>query len=246
MPEPILQQNLSKNMTTLTTNRTVCRSLALLCFAIYQAAGIAAGSPPAKAADPRRFENEIAAFEAADKTNPPPQNAILFVGSSSIRKWTTLAGDFPRHHVINRGFGGSHLSDSVFYFDRIVLPYKPRLIVLFAGSNDIDFGKTPEQVCDDFKAFAQKTKRALPRTRVAYISISTVPSRKTEVEQVKRANALIARFIAANPRLSYIDVFSAMLGPDGKPRPDIFVSDNLHLNARGYAIWRAKIAPYLE
>jgi lysophospholipase L1-like esterase len=225
-------------------NRIVFRPLLFLVLAACQVAATAA--PAAKAADPRRFENEIAAFEAADRTNPPPQNAILFIGSSSIRKWTTLAGDFPQYKVINRGFGGSHLSDSVYYFDRIVLPCKPRMIVMFAGSNDINFGKTPEQVFDDFKAFVQKVERALPQTRVAYISISTVPSRKSEVEQVKRANQLISRFAAGNKRLRFIDVFWAMLGPDGKPRPDIFVSDNLHLNAKGYAIWREKVAPYLE
>jgi len=224
-------------------NRIVRPSVSLLLLAVCQ---IAVAAPAPKTADPRRFELEIAAFEAADKTNPPPRNAILFIGSSSIRRWTTLAQDFPRFQVINRGFGGSHLSDSVYYFDRIVLPYKPRLIVLFAGSNDIDFGKTPDQVFEDFKAFVEKTRQALPKTRVAYISISTVPSRAREVEQVRRANELISAFIAGDKRLSFIDVFTAMLGPDGKPMPDIFVSDNLHLNAKGYAIWTEVVAPYLK
>jgi lysophospholipase L1-like esterase len=218
----------------------------MLVLAALQIAANAAPTPDVNAAHARQFEGEIAAFEAADKTNPPPQHAILFIGSSSIAKWKTLASDFPQYKVINRGFGGSHLSDSVYYFDRIVSPYKPRIIVLFAGSNDINSGKTPGQVFDDFKAFVQKVRLALPQTRVAYISISTVPSRKTQVEQVKQANQLISGFIAQDNRLRFIDVFSAMLGPDGKPMPDIFVSDNLHLNAKGYAIWREKVAPYLE
>src|SRR5580658_3408754 len=110
----------------------------LFCLGLSAAAGPVAATHP--------FENEIAAFDAAEKTNPPPQNAILFVGSSMIRKWTTLAQDFPGHKVINRGFGGSQLSDSIYYFDRIVLPCKPRMIVLYAGSNDIDSGKTAETV----------------------------------------------------------------------------------------------------
>jgi hypothetical protein len=113
-----------------------------------------------KIADPARWEKDIKAFEAADKTNPPPKNAILFIGSSSVRGWKTLAQDFPEHKVINRGFGGSHLNDSVHYFDRIVAPYKPRMIVVYAGSNDITFGKKPETVFADFKAFVEKTRKA--------------------------------------------------------------------------------------
>jgi lysophospholipase L1-like esterase len=201
---------------------------------------------PGKIADPRRFEGEIRAFEQSDKTNPPPQNAVVFVGSSSIRKWTSLAHDFPDYKVINRGFGGSHLSDSVYYFDRIVLPYHPRLIVLFAGSNDIDFGKTPEQVFEDFKEFAAKIRQSLPEAHLAYISISTTPSRAREVEEVKRANGLIADYIAHEKNMAFIDVFHAMLGPDGKPFPDIFVADKLHLNAKGYEIWTRVIGPFLK
>jgi lysophospholipase L1-like esterase len=197
-------------------------------------------------ADSRRFEAEIAAFEAADKANPPPKNAILFIGSSSIRKWTTLARDFPRHKVINRGFGGSQMADSVYYFDRIVTPYHPRVIVLFAGTNDLDAGKTPEEVFEDFVAFANKVRAALPDARLDYISISTSPSRWHEFQKVKRANQLIRDYISQNDRLEYIDVLPAMLGPDGRPNRDIYVADRLHLNARGYAIWQSIIDPYLD
>ena len=130
------------------------RVLLLVWLAVYGTAAHAAG--------PHRFENEIAAFEAGDKTNPPPQHAILFLGSSSIRKWTTLARDFPNHRVFNRGFGGSQLDDSVYFFDRIVAPYKPKMIVLYAGSNDINAGKTPQRVFDDFKTFVGKVHAELP------------------------------------------------------------------------------------
>ena len=203
--------------------------------------------PPAvRAADAPRFADEIAAFEASDKTNFPPTNAILFIGSSSIRRWTTLAADFPNHQVINRGFGGSYLSDSVFYFDRIVTPYRPRLIVMFAGSNDINAGKTPEQVFEDFKAFVGKVRQELPQTRLDYISIGISPSRWGDVENIKKANSLIRDYIAQEKRMEFIDAFPAVLGPDGKPMPDLFVADRLHLNAKGYAIWRSIIAPYLD
>jgi lysophospholipase L1-like esterase len=195
---------------------------------------------------PHRFENEIAEFEEADKTNPPPKNAILFLGSSSIRKWTTLAQNFPGHKVFNRGFGGSQLSDSIYYFDRIVLPYKPKIIVLYAGSNDLDAGKTPQTVVNDCKAFAQKVDRALPETKVAFISINASPSRWKDVEKVQQANRQIADFMAKNNRLTFIDVFPAMLDREGKPRPELYVADRLHMNAKGYAIWTSIIAPYLD
>jgi len=216
-------------------------------FLLFVWVALAAGAPaaPAQTANPHRFESEIAAFEAADKANPPPKNAILFVGSSSIRKWTSVADDFPSHKVINRGFGGSHLSDVDYYFDRIVLPYKPKMIVLYAGSNDINAGKTPETVVDDYKAFVQKVGSALPDTKVAFISINTSPARWNEVEKVKQANRQIADFIAKNGKLIFIDTFSAVLDGEGKPRPELYVQDRLHMNAKGYAIWTAIIAPYL-
>ncbi|HEX4119588.1 MAG TPA: SGNH/GDSL hydrolase family protein [Verrucomicrobiae bacterium] len=199
----------------------------------------------ARAATPR-FASEIEAFEASDKANPPPTNAILFLGSSSIRKWKTVARDFPDHQVINRGFGGSEISDSINYFDRIVTPYQPRIIVFFAGSNDINGGKTPERVFEDFKTFAAKVRSELPRSRLDYISISTSPSRWGQHEKVIEANRLIRDYISHDSHLAFIDVYPAMLGPDGKPRRDIYVLDRLHMNAKGYAIWQSIIAPYLN
>jgi lysophospholipase L1-like esterase len=209
----------------------------LLCLGFAVCAG------PVPATHP--FENDIAAFEAADKTNPPSQNAILFVGSSMIRKWTTLARDFPGHKVINRGFGGSQLSDSIYYFDRIVLPCKPRMIVLYAGSNDIDSGKTPETVVNDCMTFVRKVESALPDTKVAYISINTNPLRWREVDKVRQANRQIAAFMAGNKKRAFIDTFPAVLDSAGNPRPELYVSDRLHMNEKGYAIWTAITAPYL-
>jgi lysophospholipase L1-like esterase len=212
------------------------RILLLLIFAVQTAL----------AADAERFASEIAHFEASDKTNPPPRNAILFIGSSSIRKWTTLAQDFPTHQVINRGFGGSEIRDSVHYFDRIVAPYHPRLIVFYAGGNDINAGEWPERVFEDFKEFAGKVQSELPDTRLDYISIGISPSRWKDRGKVKEANRLIREYISQNKRMEFIDVYPSMLGPDGKPKPDIYVADNLHMNANGYAIWTSIVAPYLD
>lgn len=192
-----------------------------------------------------RFKQEIEAFLSGDTTNPPPKKAILFIGSSSIRLWKNVAADFPKHRVINRGFGGSEISDSIAYADRIVMPYKPRLIVLYAGGNDINGGKTPEVVFEDFKRFAAKVRQSLPRTKIAYISIAGNPSRWAQVDRVRKANSLIAEFAKTDKRLAYINVFDAMLGDDGLPRPNIFLNDRLHMNEQGYAIWKRVVEPFL-
>ena len=198
----------------------------------------------AKAAAP--FEKEILAFEAAVKTNPPPTGAILFLGSSSIRLWQTLARDFPDRRVINRGFGGSQISDSIRYAERVIFPCAPKQIVFYAGGNDINGGKTPERVFADFRALVETVHARLPATRITYISIAPNPARWAQVERVRTANALIAEYAARNPRLAFINVFPHMLGDDGQPRPEIFVADRLHMNAKGYELWTRLVRPYLE
>lgn len=192
-----------------------------------------------------RFENEIAAFEKADAENPPKTGSILFIGSSSIRLWKTLEQDFPDHSVLNRGFGGSEISDSVALVDRIVVPYKPKLIVMYAGGNDINAGKTPEQVAEDFKQFVNKVRSKLPDESIDYISMAGNPARWPQVEKVKTANGLIRQYCQETTGLKYIDVFSPMLGTDGLPRPEIFGPDKLHMNAEGYKLWTEIIRPYL-
>jgi lysophospholipase L1-like esterase len=192
------------------------------------------------------FESEIKAFEAGDKTNSPPKGAILFIGSSSIRLWKTLARDFPQHQVINRGFGGSQIIDSVNYAERIVIPYRPKQIVLYAGGNDINAGKGPEQVFADFKSFVQKVQAALPATPIAYISSAPNPARWAQVEKVKKLNKLIADYVRENSGLTFINVFPKMLGEDGNPRPEIYAPDRLHMNEKGYELWTGIVRPYLK
>jgi lysophospholipase L1-like esterase len=192
-----------------------------------------------------RFEAEILAFEASDRTNPPPKRPVLFVGSSSIRLWKTLAEDLPGHRVINRGFGGSEISDSVHYANRIVIPYKPRMIVMYAGGNDIHNGKSPERVLGDFRTFVATVHAALPTTKIAWISIAPNPARWAEVDRVREANRLVADFARRQSRVEYIDVFSHMLGPDGSPRPEIFSADRLHMNEQGYVLWTRIVKRHL-
>ena len=193
-----------------------------------------------------QWEKAIRAFEAADKTNPPPHDAILLIGSSTIVKWTNAPAQFPEHRLVNRGFGGSHLSDSVAFVDRIVVPYQPKLVLLYAGDNDIAAGVSPEKVFADFKEFVAKVQGALPDTRIAYLSIKASRSRTKFMDQFRTANRLIQEFIRTNPRLIYVDVFTPMLGQDGQPRAELFVSDQLHLNEEGYKLWAGIVRPVLD
>jgi lysophospholipase L1-like esterase len=194
---------------------------------------------------PARWEKDIRAFEEADRTNPPPTNAVLFIGSSSIRLWKTLARDFPDFPVVNRGFGGSEIADSVEFAGRIVVPYGPRMIVMYAGGNDLNAGTSPEQVFTDFKGFVSKVRASLPNVRIAYISIAPNPARWAQVDKVRAANRLIEEFCRAGPQLAFINVFPHMLGEDGQPRPEIFVQDRLHMNAKGYELWTRIVRPFL-
>ena len=191
-----------------------------------------------------KWEKEITAFEASDKTNMPPKGAILFVGSSSIRKWTTLAQDFPGKTVINRGFGGSEIADSTALADRIIFPYEPKIIVFYAGDNDLAAGKSPEKVFNDFQAFLKKVHERLPETRVEYISIKPCPLRWKLKDKVMTVNEKIAAL--KDNKLTFIDVYPAMLGDDGKPRPELFLSDGLHPSATCYQLWTKLIAPHLD
>jgi lysophospholipase L1-like esterase len=215
-------------------------------LALFLLSGCKAAPPNSLAThDSLKWEKDIAAFEASDKTNPPPRGCIVFVGSSSIRRWTNLAADFPAFPVINRGFGGSQLADSVNFAERIIIPYAPRQVVIYAGGNDINAKKPPELVYGDFVALVTKIHARLPHTRIAYIASAPNPSRWSQVEKVRRLNALVEAYCQRH-RMIFINVFPLMLGPDGQPKPDIFVADRLHMNAKGYAIWKEAVAPRLK
>jgi lysophospholipase L1-like esterase len=192
------------------------------------------------------FDKDILAFEASDKTNPPPKHAVLFIGSSSIRMWKTLAQDFPDYRVINRGFGGSQISDSIHFADRIVVPYEPSVIVFYAGGNDINAGKSAEIVFDDFKHFVSKVREKLPATKLVYISIAPNPARWSQIDRIREANRLIRDYTQNEPGLSFIDVHPHMLGDDGQPKPDIYLADKLHMNEKGYAIWQRVVDGHLK
>jgi lysophospholipase L1-like esterase len=192
-----------------------------------------------------RWEKDIAAFERHDKKKAPPKNPIVFVGSSSIRFWD-LEKSFPRLTALNRGFGGSHLADVVHFAPRILLKYDPRLIVLYAGDNDLAAGKTPERVRDDLRAFAKLVHDKSPKVRIIFISIKPSLLRWSLIDRIRKANALVEAECKKDERLVYLDIVTPMLGADGKPRRELFRPDGLHLNAKGYELWAERLKPYLE
>lgn len=201
------------------------------------ACGLAAhAAEPSADPDPARFASEIQAFEAWDSQNAFPHDAILFVGSSSFRMWPT-AESFPDLPVINRGFGGAHISDVNHYVDRVVLKYRPRVVVYYAGDNDVADGKTPERVLTDFKQFVATVHQQLPDTRIIYLPIKPSLSRWGKWPQMREANALVERLAKNDERLTYVDTATPMLGPEGRPRSELFLSDGLHMNAAGYQLW---------
>lgn len=192
-----------------------------------------------------KWEPEITAFKAADRTNPPPTNALLFVGSSTIRLWTTLATDFPGHPIINHGFGGSEIADSTHFADRIVFPYAPRAIFFRAGGNDLANGKTPEAVFVDFKAFVETVHARLPDVEIYFISWNPTPSRWKNREKEKTLNDSVEEYARHTPRVKFIEAGMMVIGADGMPRPELFIGDQLHFNAAGYKLLAERVRPFL-
>ncbi|NIK40040.1 lysophospholipase L1-like esterase [Xanthomonas arboricola] len=225
--------------------RTLLCALVLLSGQLHAATPHTTPQIPAQVSN-AAWEADMQRFADSDAQQPPPRHGIVFVGSSSIRFWDTLAQDFPGMPVINRGFGGSEVRDSTWYADRIVIPYAPRQVVLYAGDNDLNSGRTPQQVRDDVLAFVTRIRRDLPSARLSYLSIKPSPSRAHLLPAIVTANRLIKDALAPLPQVDYVDVYTPMLDATGKPRAALFRDDMLHMTADGYAIWRKAVAPVLE
>jgi lysophospholipase L1-like esterase len=193
-----------------------------------------------------KWEKEISAYEASDKTNPPPKGAFLFIGSSTVRLWKMLPQDFPNAKVINRGFGGSQIVDSTHFADRVIFPYEPSKVFLRAGGNDLWAGKSAEEVFSDFKDFVTKAHEKLPKTEIVFISLSPSIARWKQSDKEKAVNSMVQKFVKENPGLKYVDTYPMPLGSDGQPRPELFVADKLHLNAEGYRLLAETVRPFVE
>jgi len=188
---------------------------------------------------PSSFETEIRAFERLDSIEQPAKGQILLYGSSTMRLWATFQEDLAGHPVVNRGFGGSEMSDAIYYFDRVVVPLAPTLILLYEGDNDITNGrKSPRRIFKDYKHFMKLVKRKLPGTRVAVYALRPSVARESTMPQQRKVNRFFKRYACWHcKRASFIDVYKLLLTPDGKPNPEYLVEDKLHLNAYGYELW---------
>jgi hypothetical protein len=208
--------------------------LALASTAMSFLAALRAESAPPSGAS--RFEKNVRDYEAADRAQPPPRGAILLAGDSQFFRWKTLTEDLPDFTLVNRGIDSFQFSDLLEFTDRLVLPYQPRLILLHVGGNDVHGGKPPERLLADFKAFVAKVRTTLPNVPIAFSSLTPGPGRWDEAEQRRQANRVIKDYIATQPRLMFIDLWDAMLTPEGQPREDLWVADRIHPNHAGYLI----------
>jgi lysophospholipase L1-like esterase len=195
--------------------------------------------------DPARFERDIRAFAEWDRKNSAPTDAVLFVGSSSIVGWATHEA-FPGWPIINRGFGGSQMSDLNHYFDQVVKPYRARAIVVYEGDNDIEGGRTPAEIREGFVAFVRKVRETQPDTPIVLLAIKPSESRWEHWPRMQEANALLRTLAEAERAVTFVDVATPLLGDDGRPRAALFKDDRLHLNAAGYEVWQKTLQPVLQ
>jgi lysophospholipase L1-like esterase len=219
--------------------------LIILGIGIADAQSVVTNATAAKPHDFARWEKEIAAYEQKDKVNPPPKDALVFTGASTITKWTTLAQDFPGQPVMNRGVGGSEIKDITHFADRIIFPYAPHMIFFRSGGNDIHNGEPVEEVFADFKELVATVHAKLPDTEIFYIALSPSVARWAQHDKENALNILVKEFSKTTPHLDYIDDYDIPLGADGKPRAEVFVADGLHFNADGYKLLAERVRPYL-
>lgn len=193
-----------------------------------------------------RFENEIEAFEQQDKENGIDTKEILFIGSSSIRMWRTLQEDMQPLKVLNRGFGGATTPEVQYFYNRIVTPYKPRIVVVYVGENDIAEGKKPLEVYYAVQKLFRQIKSDFKNTKIVYLSMKPSIARWEMWEDFKQGNTAIKTMCEADTDYYYLETASVMLNADGSIRKDIFIEDGLHLNAKGYEDWTNMVKPLLE
>lgn len=191
------------------------------------------------------FERMVAGFEAEDKANPPPANAILLAGDSQLYRWKTLKEDLPDFTIINRGADSFTFPEVLQYMDRIVLPYKPRMIVLHIGGNDVNAKRTPEQILGDFKTFVSRVRAQQPEVPIAFTSITPSPGRWNQAETRKEANRIVKEYIATQKNLHYIDIWDAFLNAEGQPREELWLADRIHPNQEGYRVRVKVMRPFL-
>lgn len=192
-----------------------------------------------------KWSRRLRQFDALDGLNPPKLGGIVFTGSSSIEYWESLAEDFRSHYVLNRGVGGALIAHLTYFADRVIIPYQPRMIVLYCGENDLYIGRTADQVLADLDAFVKRVHKDLPRVIIAFISIKPALGRRGLLARVKATNEKIKAYAAEHKNIKYIDVFIAMLNENGYSRAELFERNGLHMNRSGYELWKRIIEQHL-
>jgi lysophospholipase L1-like esterase len=193
-----------------------------------------------------KWRRSLRKFDESDRRNPPKPRGILFVGGSTIERWESLAEDFSSHYVLNRGVGGSEIRHVTRFANRVIIPYRPRMIVLYAGDNDVGAGRTPDQVLAQFDALVRRVHKDLPCVTIAFISIKPALARRGLLARINETNKKIERYAAEHEQVKYIDVFTAMLKDNGDIRAELFDKSGLHINRAGYELWKSIIAPHLH
>ena len=212
--------------------------------AVFAAALVVLAGGAVSARQTVRFEKELAAFEELDRTSPPPKGQVVFVGSSTMVDWNAGAY-FADLMIINRALWGSAVADTSRNVDRLILPYEPRVVVVYAGDNDLDGGATTEQVAVEFERLVKNVHAKLPQTRIVVIGIKPSPQRWLTIDRMRLANALIRAICSRDDRVAFVDVDGPMLGWDERPRPELYRADGLHLSEQGYQLWTTLLRPFL-
>jgi lysophospholipase L1-like esterase len=225
---------------------SLTRTIVLIAM-FFSSSALCAQSRPA-ATQPHNFarwEKEIAAIEARNTENPPAKGGLVFVGSSTIRGWKTLAQDFPAQNTINHGFGGSQIVDATHFADRLIFPFEPKMVLLRAGGNDIHAGKSAEQVFREFQEFVKAVHAKLPETEIVFIGLAPAPARWSEREENKKLNLLAEAYAKTTPRVKYVETYDTTITPEGQAREELFVADKLHFNREGYKLLAERVRAVL-
>ena len=219
-------------------------SVATLAPGGFAADALTAAPAPVDAST--RYAARVERYLEKDKTNPPPVGGIVFTGSSSIDMWVSLKSDFPDLSVVKRGIGGTLLADLPHFAPQLVYPLHPRTVVVYAGENDLQLGRTVDEVVTAFEQVRTQIYQEIPQARIIFLAIKPSPSRRTLLPAMREANSRIAAACAREPRCTFVDVFTPMLNKNGEPRGELFIEDKLHMNASGYKLWTELVTPVLH
>ncbi len=229
-------------------NRPVIRSLwiggVLLLLAVTTFL-VVLRTPAPKPMARDRFESKVTGFERLDRTNPPPRNPILFVGSSSIEKWPDLQAAFPGRPVLNRGVSSFKLEDLLHFFDRLILPYRPAVVIVYGGDNDLDAGLSIDATLALYREFLDRVDRAFPGTPVVLLAVKASPKRIQQLDLQMELNRRLVELTRTRTRTEYVDTFTPLVDTVGRPEPRWFLEDQLHLNAEAYTLWNQSLRPIL-